>query len=129
MTVCAIRQEPMELSPMLKADFIWPSMTEIKEVQQADQSQSADAHRMADGLLLNEDGRVWIPDTATSLQLRLCIVAHFGPAGHRGVKTTLDTLRDKFVWRDMHQDVEDFVKRCLHCASTTGGPPSTTTSW
>ncbi|KAG3206635.1 hypothetical protein PC128_g578 [Phytophthora cactorum] len=65
----------------------------------------------------------WIPDDAVELQVRICIVGHFGVAGHRGVATTLEKIANEVFWKNIEKDIEFFVRRCLHCASTLGGPP------
>jgi hypothetical protein len=36
-----------------------------------------------DGVYKTVDGRVWIPNDATDVQLRTCIVAHAGLGGYR----------------------------------------------
>jgi len=77
------------------------------------------------GILLIE-GKVWIPTTATDLQLRLCVVAHAGASGHRGVKTTLRALTNVFFWTTVAEDVATFVSECLHCMTIAGGRVSRT---
>jgi hypothetical protein len=32
--------------------------------------------RGADGLLVNEQGKIWMPTNAVSMQVRLCVIAH-----------------------------------------------------
>ncbi|OWY90110.1 hypothetical protein PHMEG_00041912 [Phytophthora megakarya] len=76
-----------------------------------------------DSLWRDNRGCIWIPDTAIDLQVRVCVVGHFGIAGHRGATVTLQKIGEHFVWTDMKIDIDYFVKRCLHCASTVGGPP------
>lgn len=66
-------------------------------------------------------GPVWIPDQYDELQLRLCIIAHNGAAGHRGVEFTKNTLSHEFHWRTLDDDVQLFVFACIHCLLTTGG--------
>lgn len=39
-----------------------------------------------------DDGHVRIPDGATVLQQRLCVVAHSGASGHSGAKDTAASL-------------------------------------
>jgi hypothetical protein len=55
------------------------------------------------------------------LRLRLCIVAHQGAAGHRGVDTTFGWLVTYFIWENMRRSVETFVRCCLHCVRVRGG--------
>lgn len=47
-------------------------------------------------LWTNPNGAIWIQDNATDLQLRLCIIAHTGPARHRGQDAAETVLRDRF---------------------------------
>ncbi|KAF4147360.1 Integrase zinc binding domain [Phytophthora infestans] len=99
-------------------------MAEILQCQQSEPRP--------DGLALSPDtqgvlrvggGQIWIPGSAGSLQLRLCIVGHFGAAGHRGMDTTRSSIAARLWWNDLAADVDFFVRRCLHCASVVGGPP------
>ena len=55
------------------------------------------------------------------LRLRLCIVAHQGAAGHRGVQITKDWLSEKFIWPRMADDARAFVFSCIQCQLTSGG--------
>lgn len=59
-----------------------------------------------DGLWKDARGKIWIPDDATDLQVRICVVGHFGIAGHRGMTLTLQQISERFVWADMKSDVE-----------------------
>ena len=67
----------------------------------------------------NEE-RVWIPDKG-HLRLRLCVAAHCGAAGHRGMMATYLSLKRRFYWKGMQKDVNDFCLQCLHCVTTRGG--------
>lgn len=73
-----------------------------------------------DGLWLDKKGKVWIPDEC-NLRLRICIVAHQGPAGHRGMTTTKREIMRRFVWNRVTRDVEEFIRQCLHCRVNAGG--------
>ena len=123
--ICAIRQVPMEYSPMLNANFVWPTTQEVQQVQQEHAaSRPSDTSEDTNGLWSNSANQIWIPEEAANLQLRLCVVAHFGVGGHRGIKPTHDALSSRFYWQQLRQDVEFFIQRCLHCCSTTGGLPA-----
>ncbi|OWZ02461.1 hypothetical protein PHMEG_00025967, partial [Phytophthora megakarya] len=52
----------------------------------------------------DEAGRIWLPDSASDLQLRICIIGHFGVAGHRSMEVTLATIREHFVWSTLEKD-------------------------
>ena len=58
---------------------------------------------------------------ANSLRQHLCILAHQGEAGHRGIDNTLHLLRERFVWMGLDADVGTFVRQCLHCLKVRGG--------
>jgi hypothetical protein len=122
-TVCAISQLPMPLSPQLDAEFVWPNVQEIASAQASATPPPAMAKAADDGLWRDTENHVWIPDDAASLALRICIVGHFGAAGHRSSAATLQAISQRFVWTDLADDVAHFVRRCLHCASSVGGPP------
>lgn len=36
-------------------------------------------------------------------------------AGHAGIKRTLKTLKQKYVWKNMNENVENFIKKCTLC--------------
>ncbi|KAH9181368.1 hypothetical protein AeNC1_016656, partial [Aphanomyces euteiches] len=71
-------------------------------------------------VLMTASDAVWIPLSEGELQMRLCVVAHFGMGGHLGVNATRQVLSDRFWWPHMGEDVAFFVGRCLHCAATGG---------
>lgn len=102
-------------------DFEWPTEGEIIHTQnQAANSRPADLINQ-EGLWNNHEGAVWIPNDAVDLQMRLCVIAHTGPSGHRGVKATVKLLSKMFFWQTLSVDVRDFVKACIHCLSTKSG--------
>ncbi|OWZ02136.1 LOW QUALITY PROTEIN: hypothetical protein PHMEG_00026351, partial [Phytophthora megakarya] len=114
---------PVPLWSQLDGDFVWPTQQEIASVQRTAAIPSTMTKTEGDSLWRDNRGRIWIPDTAIDLQVRVCVVGHFGIAGHRGAAVTLQKIGEHFVWTDMKIDIDYFVKRCLHCASTVGGPP------
>ncbi|KAH7462147.1 Gag-Pol polyprotein [Phytophthora ramorum] len=116
------------MSPLPDQEFIWPTVSEIVAIQKAAKSPEAlqEAEALVgsdDGALRNSEGAMWIPKQADNLQMRLCIVSHFGAAGHRGLLTILTALKQRFVWSGIDEDVKYVVHKCLHCASTRGGLP------
>ncbi|OQR97894.1 hypothetical protein THRCLA_06835 [Thraustotheca clavata] len=72
------------------------------------------------GYFVNKSGKIWIPEGARDLQQRLCIIAHQGAAGHRGVSATTDALLSKFDWKSARADVKTFIQGCLHCLCIDG---------
>ena len=73
-----------------------------------------------DDLWKDNTGRIWVPAASRTLQLRLCVLAHAGPAGHRGVRVTFKSLATRFVWSKMKSQVREFVRGCLHCRGAKG---------
>jgi hypothetical protein len=117
-SICAIKITHVVKSPQLDESFVWPTFDEIKSLQAA---FALDGSRSGDGLVVNERGKIIVPEGADSLQLRLCIIAHGGAAGHQGLQNTFDSVAEFFWWSTMKEDVERFVRSCLHCVSTRGG--------
>lgn len=103
------------------SDFEWPSPESISAAQAKFAASRPPRLMLIDGLWKNPAGSIWIPDDSDDLQLRLCIIAHTGPSGHRGAKSTESTLRKNFFWSTMTSDVRTFVRSCIHCLSTIGG--------
>ena len=61
-----------------------------------------------------------IPESARHLIRRVLTVGH-GGVEHRSKRNTIAYIRDRFVWKGMCKDVEDFVQDCILCAKTTFG--------
>eukprot|EP00171_Calliarthron_tuberculosum_P022172 IDg22172t1 len=84
-------------------------------------SKTPQSLRFQDSLLVDKNGRVWIPNDKVDIQLRICIVGHTSEAGHRGAMATEDAIRSVYVWSSLSEDVKNFTRHCIHCISTTGG--------
>ena len=98
----------------------WPSVETIRAAQKRHKGpRSAALHRNANGLLVDEKNRVWLPDTDT--RTRVCIAAHCGLAGHRGFHSTYGSVARFFVFDDMRKFVQDFLARCLQCIRNESG--------
>ena len=113
-----------ELPSSSAEDFEWPTAVDLYKAQQSapeDARPPALKQENADALYKTETNAVWIPDEAADMQLRLCVIAHTGPAGHRGYAATTKALQDCFTWTTLKQDVKDFIRGCIHCLSTQGG--------
>lgn len=112
-----------QVSPLLDGAFEWPSYDEILREQTNALRKSVvsairyDAERK---LFVNQEGRVWIPSHSIDLQQRLCVIAHAGASGHRGVEASLKPLADMFVWSTISVDMASFVSSCLQCLTTRG---------
>ncbi|ETV63678.1 hypothetical protein H257_19389, partial [Aphanomyces astaci] len=135
-SICAISQQPLLISPLRDEKFVWPTFVSIAEAQVvapddvlSRMTKSLDAVHLvvlASGqawLLRLVDDVIWVPVAAAELQLRLCVCVHASLAGHRTAKATLASLESFCQWTGMKGDVEFFVRRCLHCASASGGSP------
>jgi transposase InsO family protein len=112
-----------ELLRLGPSDF--PSEADIRQAQS--RALSAEDKAMYDlskdpttELWLDPGGHVFVPD-ALSLRQRLCVLAHQGLSGHRGIEITLRSLRERFTWPDIESDVRTFVRQCLHCLRVRGG--------
>ncbi|KAF0712314.1 hypothetical protein As57867_004858, partial [Aphanomyces stellatus] len=133
--ICPIVHVPLKISPLRSPEFVWPTMAEIVEAQVQAASELLDGTAGTSGqdfveelvdwgggvevpMLKTTTGAVWIPSSAADLQMRLCVVAHFGVGGHRGIGATKQVLSERFWWSGLAADVAYFIGRCLHCAST-----------
>ena len=79
------------------------------------------------GAKLNDDG-IWmdkglivLPIEDMELISRVCIVAHAGSAGYRGIAPTLRAIKRRFIFTDMSKIVKRFVQRCLQCLKSSSG--------
>jgi hypothetical protein len=100
-----------------------PTELELRQAQaaisQADRtSLSLDTN--ADGLLVNKDDRIFVPDSR-ALRLRLFIGTHQGVGGHAAVDVSLAWLRARFWWPTMEADVRAAVAACSFCLKVKGG--------
>ena len=119
-TVCGASFKPGICSALHKADFKWPSVAEIERLQEAlTQSEITKLKLVSKNIkdhqiLVRSTGdRIYVPDC--DLRVRLCVIAHAGSSGHRGIAQTVRALR-KYYWPTMRPDVNKFCKQCLHCA-------------
>lgn len=116
----------MSVSPLQDSAFDWPSPDEIAAVQLSVLSGGTPPP----GVVFDEpksiyvvdrlDRPLWIPDEAVDLQQRLCVVAHAGIAGHRGVEATTTSIKRTAWWSTIKADVERFLESCLHCMKVRG---------
>ena len=112
-----VQEEPNFMSPN---KFIWPKATEMIE----EQKSLVDKEKLIrgdDDLWRNEKGQIVIPEKAKELQQRLLIIAHAGISGHRGSKATAKILERRFIWKNMKEQVAEFLKQCIHCLAVNGG--------
>ncbi|KAH9150500.1 hypothetical protein AeRB84_006672 [Aphanomyces euteiches] len=119
-TIARVRKSLHVVSPLQQNDFEWPTANSILEAQKlvierGGSTPPGVAWSDEDSFHIDDQGRIWVPDVAVDLQQRLCVIAHQGAAGHRRVAVTVKSVSDKFWWATLAQDVETFVKACLHC--------------
>jgi RNase H-like domain found in reverse transcriptase/Integrase zinc binding domain len=120
-------------APTEHDDFDWPTAQEIILVQDTalvvehvSEGRSRPEPQLSDdSLYRTAGGQVWIPAEAHDLQLRICIVAYTGPGGHRGIRTTTDSIKAQFFWQTLVEDVRTFCNTFLHCRSMIGGNRTT----
>ena len=118
----------VEPSPLCSTSFDWPSEQSIEAAQKSaieDHENPPENYVLDESKnlwrLVDDEGAVWVPDSAKDLQRRLCIISHVGIGGHRGVEATFTALAKSFQWTSLHEDVKDFCQQCIHCLSTSGG--------
>ena len=70
-------------------------------------------------LLVNQEGKVWIPEKAKEMKSRICIAAHAGLAGHRGVEATHRNVTRVFAFKGARKFVHGFVSRCVQCVKSS----------
>ena len=91
---------------------VWPTLVEILEAQTESLSDApVRLHEREDGVWVDHRDRVWVPNV-NDLPIRVCVVAHAGSAGHRGIDATYQRVSERFVWEDMKELVREFVKAC-----------------
>jgi Integrase zinc binding domain len=111
------------ISPSLASEFEWPDVSAVRNSQASATCTTPIGFeaRESDSIIASSSGAAWIPIDAVDLQLRLCILAHTGAGGHRGVDCTFTAISAYFFWTTMRRNVSDFVKSFIHCLATTGG--------
>ena len=102
-------------NPLLQKDFFWPFLIEIRQPQDLAITSPLSLHFDPERKIWeNHENLVWIPDN-NELRLRICNVGHSRAAGHRGVETTLSSIKSFCWWPDMEGNVQSFCFSCLQC--------------
>jgi Integrase core domain/Integrase zinc binding domain len=104
----------------------FPVATELLRLQKAaarnpDLKEVPPTKRGTNGLLVNDQGKIWIPTNAVSMQVRLCVIAHCGRGGHRSYQVTLSAIQDHCYWKCMSKDIKVFVGSCFHLIASAPG--------
>jgi hypothetical protein len=119
-TVCGAFFQPGTCSHLHKSDFVWPSLDQVSTLQGGLSATEIEEQKLSPKLILQhtvfttKSGRIYIPES--DLRTRLCVIAHSGLAGHRGIDQTFKALKKLYYWPKMFSDVKKFCKACLHCA-------------
>lgn len=104
--------------------IVWPSLDEIREAQFAASEESKSPYNWDEEMRMyvDNENHIWIP--SEDLAIRIITLGHCGSSGHRGIDSTLAKIQEKFVWSELQDDVENFLKSCYHClVSLTGRIP------
>lgn len=64
---------------------------------------------------------IWIPHSAIELQMKIIVISHCSIGGHRGRAATLSVVKENFRWASMKDDVDEFLRQCIHCIITRTG--------
>jgi Integrase zinc binding domain len=104
-------------------NYNFPMAAEILRLQKAaahnpDLNVVPSKKRGANGPLVNEQGKIWIPTNAVSMQIRLCVIAHCDRGGHRGHQETLSTIKDHYYRKGVVKYIKVFVVSCFHCIAS-----------
>ena len=87
----------------------------ILEQLSGSESSSDDSWRLVDGLLVDAQQRVLVPNDA-AVKLLIFRECHDNPlSGHLGSRKTLERVARRFTWRNMHAEVRDYVSTCVAC--------------
>lgn len=72
-------------------------------------------------VLRNMNGTIWVPDSDVDLQVRLCVIDHTGPGGHRADSTTSAVPRQVYPWSTGTKYVNILVETYIPFFSTIEG--------
>jgi RNase H-like domain found in reverse transcriptase len=96
-----LRYGSLFLAPLAAddSDNEFPVASEVLRLQKAaarnpDLKEVPPTKRGAHGLLVNDQGKIWIPTNSVRMQVRLCVIADCGRAGHRDHQVTLTGIQD-----------------------------------
>ena len=83
------------IAPLLERDFSWPSILEI-HLWQEESSPASLELTSPDGVLMFME-KVWVPD-ANNLRIGICIVGHWGIAGHLSFEGKKRRISECLLW-------------------------------
>lgn len=88
-------------------EFEWPSSLLFRSNFNRPSFRTPNNLVLFGGLFENPDSTFWILEDSDKLKLRLCIIAHTAPTGHRGLKFTNSSLQLSFCLVDHHGRYSD----------------------
>ena len=109
------------INPGLDPSMDWPSHKDIIESQKSTKEKPPASFKKTEKGWIDASGVNWIQSNDELLKLRIILAAHAGAGGHRGRQPTIATIKPHFHWKNLDNDVESFVKSCLHCLSSESG--------
>jgi hypothetical protein len=125
--VCAVKRvstratAPVSmLRPLQEEQFAWPGRDDVRREQQAHRDALPSDSVDEDGFVY-VDGKLWLPAQARDLVQRVFLVAHCGPAGHRGVHVMVELIERHFYLDGVRMRVTRFINACLLCKHVKGG--------
>jgi RNase H-like domain found in reverse transcriptase/Integrase zinc binding domain len=110
----------------------FPVAAEVLRLQKAaarnpDLKEVPTTKRGANGLLVNDQGKIWIHTNAVNMQVRLCAIAHCGRGGHRGHQATLSAIQDHYYRKGMSKDIKVFFSHASTALPVLQEKPPKTT--
>jgi RNase H-like domain found in reverse transcriptase len=118
----ALFQAPYQLA---ESERTLPNLQDILQAQKTALKKKSNSNApCAQGqqeVRFYDDGAIWIPDAALDVQLRNCVVAHCGCAGHRDTQATRAIIESKVRWSTLKADVDKFMASCLLWKLSQGG--------
>ncbi len=59
---------------------------------------------------MKKNEKIYIPAKDEELLLRICVAAHCGLGGHRGLTATTNIMKEKLHWSTIDADIKAFVQ-------------------
>ncbi len=104
-----------------ETDYERPSHAMVRDIQEKHISDIPEISCTGSDGCCYSDYRVWIPNSANDLELKILILAHCDHSGRRAADRTLCSVSEKFVWSTMKDDCSEFFKGCIHPIAAKGG--------
>jgi hypothetical protein len=86
------------------SNYDYPVAAEVLRLQKAvarilDLKEVPPPKRGTNGLLVNDQGKIWTPTNAVSMQVRYFVIAHRSRGGHRGHQVTMFAVQYHYYWK------------------------------